>query len=370
MLGTSARQPQTPVGIDWSNSLTRGLSFVSPGNTIPRSTVVGAKLKPSSKGLFRGFGATFGTGATDSIVVPFNAHATVRTYFARIYANGVGGGALGRVFEKRVAGVVTESLNLVASGPAIQYSRGWSTAAGGIGTWNSPAASISLGSWIDVVCIYDSSSTANAPVFYINGGLVSTATVSAPAGALVNNTDNYVIGNRKNDSLRGFDGLIGPVMFFDRALSYAEVKSLTNNPYQVFLPVRQPVFIATAVVSIFRPSNDVTTAGWTGTPDNTTLFNNIDESAPSDTDYITSPNISGGENCIFAIMPSLAAGTWDVRYRANFVGSSAQVRITLLDDSNVSQGVSSWQTVTDTFALYTASVTTTGTAARVKIEVQ
>jgi len=126
----------------------------------------------------------------------------------------------------------------------------------------------------------------------------------------------------------------------------------------------------TQAVSISRPSSDVLTTGWTGTPDNTTLFNNVDEVSASDTDYITSPAISGGENITFGITPSLAAGTWDVRYRANFVGASAQVRIHLLDGSNVSQGVSSWQTVTSSFALYTASVTTTGTASRVKIEVQ
>jgi hypothetical protein len=145
-----------------------------------------------------------------------------------------------------------------------------------------------------------------------------------------------------------------------------------------------------AVVSISRPSSDVTTAwmiygaaalgaaafgaspsaAWTGNPDNTTLFNNIDEATASDTDFITSPTISGGETITFGITPSVAAGTWDVRYRANFVGASAQVRIHLLDGSNVSQGVSSWQTVTSSYALYTASVTTTGTAVRVRIEVQ
>lgn len=124
------------------------------------------------------------------------------------------------------------------------------------------------------------------------------------------------------------------------------------------------------VSSIFRPTSDVTTTGWTGSPDNTNKYANIDETPASNTDYITSPTIAGGENIIFGLSGSLAAGTWDVRYRANFVGSSAQVRISLLDGSSVSQGVSSWQTVTSTYADYTASVTTTGAANRVKIEVQ
>lgn len=124
------------------------------------------------------------------------------------------------------------------------------------------------------------------------------------------------------------------------------------------------------VSSTIRPSSDVTTTGWTGVSDNTNKFANIDETTASDTDYITSPSISGGEYIIFGLSGSLAAGSWDIRYRANFVGSSADVRITLLDGSNVSQGTSGWQTVTSTFADYTATVTTTGAATRVKIEVQ
>lgn len=149
----------------------------------------------------------------------------------------------------------------------------------------------------------------------------------------------------------------------------ASLRGALTNPWQLFQSANRSLF-APSVVSISRPTADVTTSGWTGNPDNVTLYTNIDESAASDTDYITSPTISGGESIIFGITPSLAAGTWDVRYRANFVGASAQVRITLLDGSNVSQGVSGWQTVTSTYALYTASVTTTGAAVRVKIEVQ
>lgn len=129
-------------------------------------------------------------------------------------------------------------------------------------------------------------------------------------------------------------------------------------------------FRAAWAVAIARPSADVTTTGWTGNPDNTNKFNNLDEVTASDTDYITSPAISGGENITFALAPALPLGTWDVRYRAQFAGTSAQVRIHLLDGSNVAQGVSSWQTVTSSFATYTASVTTTGTAVRVRIEVQ
>ena len=150
------------------------------------------------------------------------------------------------------------------------------------------------------------------------------------------------------------------------------IREIAQDPMQVFMPLVD--FVGgqdtAGSIGIIRPSSDVTTTGWTGVSDNTNKFANIDETTASDTDYITSPSITGGEYTIFGLSGSLAAGSWDIRYRANFVGSSADVRITLLDGSNVSQGASGWQTVTSTFADYTATVTTTGAATRVKIEVQ
>lgn len=162
------------------------------------------------------------------------------------------------------------------------------------------------------------------------------------------------------------------VVTWNRILSDVEVTSLSANPWQIFAPISQPIFVDTVaeVISITRPSSDVSTSGWTGTPDNTNLYTNINETVASDTSYITSPIISGVHECIEGISPTLDAGTWDITYRANFVGASAQVRVSLLDAANTPQGVSDWQTVTSTFATYTAVVVTTGAAVRVKIEVQ
>lgn len=155
----------------------------------------------------------------------------------------------------------------------------------------------------------------------------------------------------------------------DGQWSDAQISSWFRNPWQIFAPQSRQIWVPTAV-TITRPSSDILTSGWTGTPDSTNLFNNLDEVTSSDTDYITSPTITGGENTIMGLSGTLATGTWDVRYRANFVGSSAQVRIHLLDGSNAAVGVSGWQTVTSSFADYTAQVTTSGAAVRVKVEVQ
>ena len=159
---------------------------------------------------------------------------------------------------------------------------------------------------------------------------------------------------------------------WNRRLTDAEVATALQNPDAIFPDgiVNGIVPTASAVVSISRPTSDVTTSGWTGNPDNVTLFTNINETVPSNTEFIESPNITGGEFTTFNFLPTRPAGTWDVTFHARFTGASAQTRIHLLDGSNVSQGVSAWQTVTSSFVPYVASVTTTGTSSRVKIEVQ
>ena len=123
--------------------------------------------------------------------------------------------------------------------------------------------------------------------------------------------------------------------------------------------------------SISRPSSDITVTDWTGDPDNTNLYNNIDEVSASDTDYIISPSLGGSPGpAIFGLNESLAAGTYTVRARARRTGASGEIRALLLDSSGTTVGTGSWQPVTGTFDTYALTVTTSGTAARVRIEVK
>ena len=204
---------------------------------------------------------------------------------------------------------------------------------------------------------------------YVNGLPIGSVAASGTIGYDASFGRVQLLGSPDFTGTTGSGHWLG---LLNRAMQPAEIKSISQDPMLVFSPLVD--FVGgqdvAGSISIIRPSSDVTTTGWTGNPDNTNKYNNIDEITASDTDYITSPTISGGEFTIFGLTGSLAAGSWDIRYRANFVGASAQVRITLLDGSNVSQGASGWQTVTSTFADYTATVATTGAATRVKIEVQ
>lgn len=122
--------------------------------------------------------------------------------------------------------------------------------------------------------------------------------------------------------------------------------------------------------SISRPSSDVTTTGWSASS-GAILYDMIDEVTPSDTDYIVSPSLSGSPGpAVFGITPTQASGTYNVRLRSRRTGASGDIRALLLDSVGATVGTSAWQTLTGSYAQYTLSVTTTGTAERVQLEVR
>ena len=135
-----------------------------------------------------------------------------------------------------------------------------------------------------------------------------------------------------------------------------------------------PLLLGGAALSgggtVARPSSDITTTGWSASS-GVVLFDMIDEVTPSDTDYIISPDLNASPApAVFGIAPTQATGTYDVNFRARQTTGVGDIRVLLLDSSGVTVGTSSWQTLTGTFATYSLSVTTTGTAARVRLEVQ
>jgi hypothetical protein len=120
-----------------------------------------------------------------------------------------------------------------------------------------------------------------------------------------------------------------------------------------------------------RPSADYGAAGsWTAST-GSVLFQMIDESSVDLADYIESP-VSGATAKIFdlsAEVPTLSNQLIDVSLVCS-VGTT-QVRLSLLNGAtNNSVGDSAWQTITTTPTTYSLSVTTTGAATRVQIEIQ
>ncbi len=139
---------------------------------------------------------------------------------------------------------------------------------------------------------------------------------------------------------------------------------------QRLIPGKGWVSESVATSPIARPSTDLTTTGWTAST-GTDLFACIDEVTYDDADYIISPAITGSQGpYIAALNQSLAAGSNEVHFRADYTVSAAQVKVTLLDAGGSSVGDTGWQAVTGSLASYSLPVTTSGIATKVKIEVQ
>jgi hypothetical protein len=172
----------------------------------------------------RGFGSTLGAGSTDSIAIPLTAHATQRSYSIFVYRNGSGAGNFGRIFDKRVSGAQTETLYVGDTNYA--YLRAWSGAQAVEWRMTAPSA----GAFRHVGVSYDGSSTANDAIMYLDGVSQTVSEAAGPpSGALVTNEDSYVLGNRKNDSARVWNGILAEFGVWDAILTAEEMASLAQG---------------------------------------------------------------------------------------------------------------------------------------------
>lgn len=219
--------------VDWANPITRGLAYAYNG-TNSSALAVGTRKAYTAQGEATGFGSTLGIGSTDSVQLPINYNAPERTYFFQAMYLSAGGGNFGRIFDKRSSGVQTELLytDSGAGVGVLQYNR--ALTGGNIAFVTGPVGTVPVGTPFTFALTYSDMTPTSLPSFYLNGVAIGAALWGSSSGTAVSNSEPYVLGNRKNDNLRNFDGWIGPFYIFDRILSAAEVASLSANPWQVF----------------------------------------------------------------------------------------------------------------------------------------
>ncbi|MDP3954318.1 MAG: LamG domain-containing protein [bacterium] len=107
---------------------------------------------------------------------------------------------------------------------ALFFVKPWATV---IGKWRSPLNSITLNNWLHVTIIYNSDSTSNDPLLYINGTSQTVTEVSTPSGAARPDADYPLhIGHDKPFFGTFADGQIDEVRIYNRALSADEIQRL------------------------------------------------------------------------------------------------------------------------------------------------
>jgi hypothetical protein len=226
---------------------------------------------------------------------------------------------------------------------------------------------LEIGIWYRVTASWSGvDGVARAFVGDIEDGSFNTGTASALA---TDTSEPATLCHDLNTAGRKLSGAMSNVAFWNRRLSLDEIRSLNRDPWQLFEPERKYAWIDEAGVTITRPGGDIVAEGWSPSV-GTSLAAMLDEVAPSDADFITSPGVSTAGPAIVTLTQSLAAGSYTVRIRSRRTHGAGQVRVALLNDSNVQQGVSAWQSLTNSLTTYELPVTTTGAATRARIEVQ
>ena len=98
-------------------------------------------------------------------------------------------------------------------------------ASSNIAITNTYSGTYNDGNWHHIVATFNR--TANELKLYVDNELKETANTSS-VGDIAPNTNNLMIGRRSDTSSSYFDGNIGPVQIYNRALSASEVKQNYN----------------------------------------------------------------------------------------------------------------------------------------------
>lgn len=236
-------------------------------------------------------------------------------------------------------------IRLRANGTTIQ-ARIWADGGSEPGTWNvsSTDSSISAAGWCGMFCFSSTTHTWRDLAVATNG---DTATMSAgPASqtltpSLFTNDNTYYTHSISVGAIT-----LSPSLFTN-----------TNTYYSATL---------TQTATFYRPTSDITVTGWVATPSGP-IFDTMNELTANDSDYATSPDVS--TPATFGTTTG-AAGSFNVRIRARKTATTGQIRVRLLDGTNVDVGGTAWQSLTTTPTTYTLPATASATFQRIKLELQ
>lgn len=152
----------------------------------------------------RGFGVTYGTSATlDSIQTNTNITPQSRlSFFSQGWIHSPA--AFAQLFGiLNVGGFQYDSV----INNRMDFTRTWSGSAGGQAVWSFPIPSSDT--WHTFVATYDGTSSANAPIVYVDGVSVTVTTRVAASGTIVSSANPIIFGNIAGAACCEWYGKIG-----------------------------------------------------------------------------------------------------------------------------------------------------------------
>lgn len=146
-----------------------------------------------------------------------------KTVMVWLNLDGYGGGGFGRIQDK-TQNIFFTANTAPANSASLAFIQNFSVASG---FWCSPTNSLPTGSWKHVAIVYDNSSSANIPIFYIDGVAQALTTITSPSGTRTSDAGaNEFIGNWSTDNTRCLDGRMEDVRIYNRILSAAEILTI------------------------------------------------------------------------------------------------------------------------------------------------
>jgi len=284
ILKTRTKQPLLATRINWANPITRGLVHASvPGvfrGKSPNlastnfSTLYGSASPLTTS---RGVGANISGVASSRVSYQSPVTSGNMTLFCVAKLTTTGAACFLGVFNFGNAVAVGNYLSIEAGpvyGAVSTDSANWQIASG-----RAPVAG-------ETVAIAGSFTASGGRTIYINGVAGNTnATARNPSGLNEINEGCYY-GGTGAGYVSPLTGSVVLSLVFNRVLSAAEHKSLTENPWQVFAPETIPLFWTGITAQFLRPISDVSNSGWTPSS-GSDLFPMIGETTRNDTTYIS-----------------------------------------------------------------------------------
>lgn len=228
-------QPQQAVGIDWSNPITRGL-VIAENHSNPRLAAFNSPTKKIGAS-YRGTGgvATRFVSASSQYLKQSNTSLTnYPLTFLSVFQRA------SRPFDGVLIGIgagTNRQILYVNQDNIACFSGAGATTAQAVST-NTELSIYGPG---DVSCAVGVVSAANSRSVYLDGVLVGSNSTTVSTGA----SNTAVIGCYWNNDAPStyFNGDIYLSLAWNRSLSDAEVKSLSQNPWQIFKPLPRRIFV-------------------------------------------------------------------------------------------------------------------------------
>lgn len=244
-------QPQGPVEVDWANPLTSALALDARGDQFFRDTAAG-RIPTQSVGSFTRAATSYGVAANlasavtsfgDVELSPANAQASFQIIEIPDNLTQVAG-----LLNKRTSATSQNSFSIGYNYVGTEFN---------VDLGNNAGTNISLSyrfnrstfstSGNNLVVIVDGAGVAGQRIrAYRNGALLpATASIDGATSSFANTTSPLEIGRVNNGTLY-YAGKIVLVRSWNRVLEVAEVKALSENPWQTYRPIQRRIWVPVA----------------------------------------------------------------------------------------------------------------------------